>query len=103
MAQPLVCGGDTSIRPHRDHGHFAAEALTINLGEAVYYEWSGCVTEPMLLRDGDVVLLDVKTTHSARQTSPERFNITFRRLAVGFGEDAATPRRRSVTLFEERS
>lgn len=80
----LVCGGATTITPHRDHGHFCNEAVMINLGEAIFTEHVGNATESLQLRDGDVVQLDIKVTHSAQQTSSERFNFCFRRVKREF-------------------
>lgn len=80
----LVCGGTTSITPHCDHGHFCNEAVMINLGEAVFVEHVGTASESLTLRDGDVVRLDIKVTHSAQQTSSERFNFCFRQVKREF-------------------
>jgi len=80
----LVCGGKTTITAHRDHGHFEAEAVMINLGSAEYVEHVGTTLESVSLYDGAVVRLDIKVTHAARQTSDERFNFTFRRIKSEF-------------------
>lgn len=89
----LVCGGKTTITPHRDHSHFEAEAVMINLGGAVYAEHVGATSESISLCDGDVVRLDIKVTHSARQLSDERFNFTFRRVKPEFLAASSTRER----------
>ncbi len=92
----LVCGGKTTITAHRDHGHFEAEAVMINLGGAVYAEHIGAASESISLCDGDVVRLDIKVTHSSRQLSDERFNFTFRRVKPEFLASASRERQHSL-------
>lgn len=93
----LVCSGATSITPHRDHGHFCNEAVMINLGEAVFTEHAGMAAESLPLRDGDVVQLDIKVTHSAQQTSSERYNFCFRRVKREF---LGVAQQRQPSLFD---
>lgn len=76
----LVCGGNTSILWHRDHSHFAPRAVMVNLGTCMFGEHTGTAEEEKDLVDGDVIDLDISVTHRARQTSTERFSITFRTI-----------------------
>lgn len=83
----LVCGGDTTINWHRDHGHFAAHALMLNLGDAYYYEQPNRNSDEVVrhhLSDGLVVLIDTKLLHRAEQLSSVRYNFTFRRIKPQF-------------------
>lgn len=80
----LVCGGPTAISWHRDHSHFEAEAVMINLGDAVFRERDSNVEEGLILSDGDVVRLDIKVLHMAEQKSTERFNFCFRRIKTEY-------------------
>lgn len=78
----LVCGGDTSIDWHRDHGHFEAKAVMLNFGEAVFMERlsENHATQLYALRDGEIVEIDTKVLHKAQPTSPHRMNLTFRKI-----------------------
>lgn len=82
----LVCGGLTDIDWHRDHGHFERKAVMINLGTARYSEctkadgFTPIDWEDYALVDGDVVEIDTKLLHMAKQISPIRFNVTFRKV-----------------------
>lgn len=84
----LVCGNPTSIKWHRDHGHFEANAVMINLGTAKYEEMTyrhakigdGSEIKTTDLKDGQIVMINTKLLHQSTQTSDERFNITFRRI-----------------------
>ena len=80
----LVCGGPTAISWHRDHPHFEAEAVMINLGDAVFRERDGNIEEGLVFGDGDVVRLDIKVLHMAEQKSAERFNFCFRRVKAEY-------------------
>lgn len=82
----LACGGPTSIGWHRDHAHFEAEAVMINLGEALFYERASprAEQEILQLRDGDVIALNIKALHASHQLSPNRWNITWRRIKPEF-------------------
>lgn len=80
----LVCGGETSIQAHRDHGHFESEAVMINIGEAVYMEGKSDNFEALPLSEGDVVRLDIKKLHASKQLSPVRFHLTFRKIKSEF-------------------
>lgn len=89
----LVCGGDTNIDWHFDHGCFVADAVMINLGEAMYFE---CVKskgyQPVTwfehpLKDGMVVKINTKLLHKSEQISPVRYNLTFRKFKDIFLKD----------------
>ncbi len=88
----LVCGGvlpesSTSITPHRDHGHFVADAVMLNLGEAVYREQperGNNRTVEHKLTDGLIVRINTKLIHSAQQTSTERYNFTYRKIKAEY-------------------
>ncbi len=82
----LVCGGDTTINWHRDHGHFEAIAVMINLGKAWYKEQPlrNLNTENnIFLGNGDVIEINTKLLHSAMPLN-QRFNITFRKIKPQF-------------------
>lgn len=82
----LLCGGNTYISWHRDHGHFEASAVMVNIGEAVFsmkvpgvfpakeeiVEW--------YLTDGQVVRIDTKLLHCAKPVTPGRMSLTFRKV-----------------------
>ncbi|MGK7875444.1 MAG: hypothetical protein AB4426_19725 [Xenococcaceae cyanobacterium] len=76
----LVCGANTTIRTHKDHSHFTNWAAMLNLGKARYYWEQNEKAHSILLEDGDVVLIQTKYWHSAKQLSKIRYNITFRHI-----------------------
>lgn len=81
----LVCGGDTTIHWHRDHGHFAGIAVMINLGEALYFERDYDQGELQHhLTDGLVIRINTKLLHRAIPLSMPRYNLTFRHLKPEF-------------------
>lgn len=81
----LVCGGATSINWHRDHGHFEAPAVMINLGSALYTEQVyGEGEKSQHLTDGTIVKINTKLLHKSEQQSTERFHITFRTIKEQF-------------------
>lgn len=82
----LVCGGDTTIRLHKDHPHFQATALSINLGVAEYEEVKPQPLGRQLstLLPGQVLELDISIPHRATQTSESRYNVTFRTIKGSF-------------------
>lgn len=88
----LCCKGerplsDTSIRPHKDHAHFEAEAVMLNLGEAIYSEMPSeddDEWEKHHLTDGMVVKIDTSLIHMAAQVSDVRYNLTFRKVREHF-------------------
>ncbi|MGA7934380.1 MAG: hypothetical protein WCA35_12605 [Kovacikia sp.] len=81
----LVCGGDTTIHWHRDHGHFEGIAVMVNLGEALYFERDydqGELQHP--LTDGLVIRINTKLLHKAVPLSTPRYNLTFRHIKPEF-------------------
>jgi len=75
----LVCGGDTTIHWHRDHGHFEGMAVMVNLGEAFYFERDYEQSEVQYhLTDGLVIRINTKLLHKAIPISTPRYNLTFR-------------------------
>lgn len=81
----LVCGGDTTIHWHRDHGHFEGMAVMVNLGEAIYMERNYEQGERQYpLTDGLVVRINTKLLHQAIPLSTPRYNLTFRHLKPEF-------------------
>lgn len=81
----LVCGGDTTIHWHRDHGHFAGMAVMVNLGEAFYFERDYEQGELQHhLTDGLVIQMNTKLLHKAMPLSTPRYNLTFRHLKPEF-------------------
>lgn len=81
----LVCGGDTTIQWHRDHGHFEGTAVMVNLGEAYYFEQDyeqGTLQHH--LTDGLVIRINTKLLHKAVPISHPRYNLTFRHLKPEF-------------------
>ncbi|MBD1851746.1 hypothetical protein [Leptolyngbya sp. FACHB-711] len=81
----LVCGGDTTIHWHRDHGHFEGIAVMINLGEALYFERDYEQGELQHhLTDGLVIRINTKLLHQAIPRSTPRYNLTFRHLKPQF-------------------
>lgn len=81
----LVCGGDTSIHWHRDHGHFEGMAVMINLGEAFYFERDYVQGELQhRLTDGQIIRINTKLLHKAIPISTPRYNLTFRHLKPEF-------------------
>lgn len=82
----LVCGGDTTINWHFDHGHFLGKAVMVNLGEALYSEcskrsgYTPIKWQDYHLTDGMVVEIDTKLLHKAQPLSMTRCNLTFRRF-----------------------
>jgi len=81
----LVCGGDTTIHWHRDHGHFEGTAVMVNLGEALYQERDYERGElHHHLTDGLVVRINTKLLHQATPLSTPRYNLTFRHLKPEF-------------------
>lgn len=81
----LVCGGDTTIHWHRDHGHFEGMAVMVNLGEAIYREKDPVQGElNHHLTDGMVIRIDTKRLHCATPLSTPRYNLTFRHLKPEF-------------------
>lgn len=81
-ASLLACGGETSIRRHVDHKHFLRHAVMVHVdGYAEFNAWPrGKPPEAYQLHPGQVVELDVGIPHASRQTSPERYHLTFRRV-----------------------
>ena len=82
----LVCKGNspdsnTSIHWHRDHGHFFGPAVMVNFGKAEYsqrhYEHG---IQSMDLTNGDIIEINTKLIHQAKQISKLRYNITFREV-----------------------
>jgi hypothetical protein len=81
----LVCGGDTTIHWHRDHGHFEGIAVMVNLGEAYYFERDYEQGELQHhLTDGLVIRINTKLLHQAVPLSTPRYNLTFRHLKPEF-------------------
>jgi len=81
----LVCGGDTTIHWHRDHGHFEGIAVMVNLGEAIYMERDYTQGEMHHhLTDGLVVRINTKLLHRAVPVFTPRYNLTFRHLKSEF-------------------
>ena len=81
----LVCGGDTTIHWHRDHGHFEGMAVMVNLGEAFYFERDYEQGELRHhLTDGLVIRINTKLLHKAVPLSVPRYNLTFRQLKSEF-------------------
>jgi hypothetical protein len=81
----LVCGGDTTIHWHRDHGHFAGIAVMVNLGEALYLERDYELGELQHhLTDGLVVRINTKLLHKAIPLTNPRCNLTFRHIKPEF-------------------
>jgi hypothetical protein len=81
----LVCGGDTTIHWHRDHGHFMGTAVMVNLGEAFYFERDYEQGELRHhLTNGMVICIDTKLLHKAVPISTPRYNLTFRHLKPEF-------------------
>lgn len=81
----LVCGGDTTIHWHRDHGHFEGVAVMVNLGEAFYFERDYEQGELQHhLSDGLVTRINTKLLHQAVPLSTPRYNLTFRHLKPEF-------------------
>lgn len=81
----LVCGGDTTIHWHRDHGHFEGIAVMVNLGEALYFERDYHQGELQHhLTDGLVIRINTKLLHQAVPLSIPRYNLTFRHLKPKF-------------------
>ncbi len=81
----LVCGGDTTIHWHRDHGHFAGLAVLVNLGEACYMERDYEQGElKHHLTDGLVVRINTKLLHQAVPLSTPRYSLTFRHIKPAF-------------------
>ena len=81
----LVCGGDTTIHWHRDHGHFAGLAVLVNLGEACYMERDYEQGELKYdLTDGMVVRINTKLLHQAVPRSTPRYSLTFRHIKPAF-------------------
>jgi hypothetical protein len=81
----LVCGGDTTIHWHRDHGHFQGTAVMVNLGEAFYFERDYELGELQHhLTDGLVIQINTKLLHKAVPISVPRYNLTFRHLKPEF-------------------
>lgn len=84
----LLCGGNTSINWHRDHGHFEAIAIMVNLGQATFWEQldpsdAGTQMEYML-NHGDIVKIDTKVLHKAVQVNADRYSLTFRTIRPEF-------------------
>lgn len=81
----LVCGGDTTIHWHRDHGHFAGMAVLVNLGEAYYMERDYEQGElKHHLTNGLVVRINTKLLHQAVPRSTPRYSLTFRHIKPAF-------------------
>lgn len=81
----LVCGGDTTIHWHRDHGHFEGIAVMVNLGEAFYFERDYDRGELQHhLTNGLVIRMNTKLLHKAIPLSTPRYNLTFRHLKAEF-------------------
>jgi len=81
----LVCGGDTRIHWHRDHGHFEGMAVMVNLGEATYQERDYERGElHHHLTDGLVIRINTKLLHQAIPLSTPRYNLTYRHLKPEF-------------------
>jgi len=81
----LVCGGDTTIHWHRDHGHFEGIAVMVNLGEAFYFERDYEQGEVQHhLTNGLVVRINTKLLHKAIPISAPRYNLTFRHVKPEF-------------------
>jgi hypothetical protein len=81
----LVCGGDTTIHWHRDHGHFEGTAVMVNLGEAFYFERDYERGELRHhLTDGWVIRINTKLLHKAVPISTPRYNLTFRHVKPEF-------------------
>lgn len=81
----LVCGGDTTIHWHRDHGHFEGIAVMVNLGDAIYMERDYVRGEiHHHLTDGMVIRINTKWLHCAKPLSTRRYNLTFRHLKPEF-------------------
>jgi hypothetical protein len=81
----LVCGGDTTIHWHRDHGHFEGMAVMVNLGKAFYMERDEQQGELQHhLTDGLVVRINTKLLHQALPLSTPRYNLTFRHIKPAF-------------------
>lgn len=81
----LVCGGDTTIYWHRDHGHFEGTAVMVNLGEALYSERDheqGTLQHH--LTDGLVVRINTKLLHKAIPLSTPRYVSHFVTLSLNF-------------------
>ncbi len=88
----LVCGGDTTIHWHRDHGHFEGSAVMVNLGEAVYLERDYKQGELQHhLTDGMVIRINTKLLHKAVPISIPRYNLTFRHLKPEFLPQVEVP------------
>jgi hypothetical protein len=92
----LVCGGQTSIDWHRDHGHFEGDGLMLNLGEAEFWTQSDprdvSTQQRILLTDGMVVRIQIKVLHRSVQRSPERFHVTWRKIRPAFlSQEAPLP------------
>ncbi|MGG6294161.1 hypothetical protein ACQ4M4_07045 [Leptolyngbya sp. AN02str] len=96
----LVCGGDTTIHWHRDHGHFVGTAVMVNLGEAVYYERDYELGEQRhTLTDGMVIRMNTKLLHKAVPISTPRYNLTFRHLKPEFISQVEEKRITQLTLM----
>lgn len=89
----LVCGGNlledtsTSIQWHRDHGHFAADAIMLNLGQAIYREQPDRGSDRIVehhLTEGLIVRINTKLLHCAEQVSQTRYNFTFRSIKAEY-------------------
>lgn len=81
----LVCGGDTTIHWHRDHGHFEGMAVMVNLGEAIYSERDYDRGELQHhLTHGLVIRINTKLLHKAVPLSTPRYNLTFRHIKPEF-------------------
>ena len=80
----LLCGGNTSIEWHRDHGHFLNEAVSCNLGRGVIQEDLPNGVLRTELVDGVIYALDVSRPHLVTQTSTERYSLTYRTIATRY-------------------
>ncbi len=80
----LLCGADTTIKPHRDASGFGQIAVLINLGESKFTYWpkQNVTTEPVHvhMRDGEVFRLNVKTLHAAEPLTSGRMSFTLRTI-----------------------
>ena len=89
----LVCGGDTTIRWHFDHGHFIGKAVMLNLGEAIYREctkskgYKPIEWDEHRLTNGLIVEIDTKLLHSAEQISKTRYNLTWRKFKEEYWDE----------------
>jgi hypothetical protein len=96
----LVCGGDTTIHWHRDHGHFEGIAVMVNLGEAFYLERDYEQGELQHhLTDGLVIRINTKLLHKAVPISAPRYNLTFRHIKPEFLPHIEEPVTTQLTLY----